>query len=135
MSRHPGILFTQKLFGLEAEGKFMTQAALSPEGRITTGLHSIGCNQKQFAEIAACMQIPVSESLINLCLCGKRSFTPWTAQQLLGLMEELLALRDYFAQIPINWRDFERVSMLVTTRRVQQAGEDVDRAAAAKAAQ
>ena len=112
----------------------MTHAALSPEGRITTGLHSIGCNQKQFAEIAACMQIPVSESLINLCLCGKRSFTPWTSEQLLSLMEELLALRAYYVQIPINWRDFERVSTLIVVRRVQQAGEDVDRAAA-KAAQ
>jgi hypothetical protein len=112
----------------------MTHAALSPEGRIQTGLHSIGCNQKQFAEIAACMQIPVSESLINLCLNGKRSFTPWTSEQLLGLMEELLALRDYFKHVPINWRDFERVSTLVTMRRVQQAGEFVD-AAAAKAAQ
>ncbi len=112
----------------------MTHATLSPEGRIQTGLHSIGCNQKQFAEIAACMQIPVSESLINLCLCGKRSFTPWTSEQLLALMEELVALRNHLAQIPINWRDFERVSTLIVLRRAQQAGEDVDRAAA-KAAQ
>ena len=112
----------------------MTHAALSPEGRITTGLHSIGCNQKQFAEIAACMQIPVSESLINLCLCGKRTFTPWTSEQLLGLMDELLALRNHYKGIPIDWRDFERVSTLLVLRRAQQAGEDVDRAAA-KAAQ
>jgi len=107
----------------------MTHASLSPEGQISTGLHSIDCSQRQFAEIAACMDIPVSGALLSLCLSGKRAFTPWTAEKLLSLLSELLALRDYFKGIPINWSGFERVCTLVVTRRVEQAGADVDRAA------
>jgi hypothetical protein len=110
----------------------MTHASLSPEGKIQTGLLSIDCSQRQFAEIAACMGIPVSGSLISLCLSGKREFTPWPSGQLLGLLSELLALRDYFKEIPISWGSFERVATLLVTRRMEQARADVD---AAKAAQ
>jgi hypothetical protein len=107
----------------------MAHAALSPEGQIQTGLHSIDCSQRQFADIAACMGHPVSSALISLCLSGKRAFTDWTAEKLLDLLSELLALRDYFPDVPIHWGSFERVSTLIITRRVEQAGADVDAAA------
>jgi hypothetical protein len=103
-----------------------TSASLSPEGQIQTGLHSIACSQRQFAEIAACMGHPVSSALISLCLSGKRAFTPWTAERLLELLSELLALRDYFRDVPIHWGSFEQVSTLIVRRRVELAGADVD---------
>jgi len=112
----------------------MQHATLSSENQILNGLHSIDCSQKHFANIAATMGIPVSDSLISLCTSGKREFTKWTAEQLVGLLNELLALRSYYSHVPINWSDYERVSTLIVMRRAQQAGEDVDRAAA-KAAQ
>ena len=72
---------------------------------------------------------PVSSALISLCLSGKRQFTPWTAERLLELLAELLALRDYFRDVPIHWGSFERVSTLIVTRRVELAGADLDAAA------
>jgi hypothetical protein len=105
-------------------------ASLSPEGQIQTGLHAISCSQRQFAEIAACMDIPVSGALISLCLSGKREFTPWTAEKLLNLLSELLALRDYFKEIPINWSSYEKVATLIVTRRMQQADAEVHATAA-----
>jgi hypothetical protein len=111
----------------------MAHASLSPEGRIETGLRSIDCSQRQFADIAADMRIPVSSALISLCLSGKRAFTPWTAERLLDLLSDLLALRDYFSDIPIHWGAFERVSNLIVRRRVELAAAYVD--SAAKAAQ
>jgi hypothetical protein len=111
----------------------VAHASLSAEGQIQTGLHSIDCSQRQFADIAADMGIPVSSALISLCLSGKRAFTPWTAERLLELLSELLGLRDYFSDIPIRWGSFERVSSLVIRRRVELAAAYVD--AAAKAAQ
>jgi hypothetical protein len=107
----------------------MAHASLSPEGQIENGLRSIECSQRQFADIAADMRIPVSSALISLCLSGKRTFTPRTAERLLDLLTELLALRDYFKDVPIHWGSFERVSTLIITRRVEQAGADVDAAA------
>jgi|ERR1700684_2356439 hypothetical protein len=107
----------------------MAHASLSPEGRIENGLRSIECSQRQFADIAADMSIPVSSALISLCLSGKRRFTPWTAERLLDLLTELLALRDYFKDVPIHWGSFERVSTLIVTRRVELAGAYVDAAA------
>ena len=107
----------------------MAHASLSPEGQIQSGLHSIDCSQRQFADIAADMRIPVSSALISLCLSGKREFTPWTAERLLELLSELLALRDYFSDIPIRWGAFERVSSLIVRRRVELAAADVDEAA------
>ena len=104
----------------------MTHASLSPEGQIQTGLHSIDCSQRQFADIAACVGHPVSSALISLCLSGKRAFTPWTAERLLDLLSELLALRDYFKDIPIHWGSFERVSTLIVRRRVELAAAYVD---------
>jgi hypothetical protein len=104
----------------------MAHAALSPEGQIQTGLHSIDCSQRQFADIAACMGHPVSSALISLCLSGKRAFTPWTAEKLLDLLSELLALRDYFRDVPIHWGSFERVSTLIVRRRVELAAVYVD---------
>jgi hypothetical protein len=111
----------------------VAHASLTTEGQIQTGLHSIDCSQRQFADIAADMGIPVSSALISLCLSGKRTFTPWTAERLLELLSELLALRDYFSDIPIHWGSFERVSNLIVRRRVELAAAYVD--AAAKAAQ
>ena len=107
----------------------MSHASLSPEGQLQTGLHSIDCSQRQFADIAACMGHPVSSALISLCLSGKRHFTPWTAERLLDLLSELLALRDYFKDIPIHWGSFERVSTLIVRRRVELAAAYVDAAA------
>jgi hypothetical protein len=107
----------------------MTHASLSPEGQIQTGLHSIDCSQRQFADIAACMGHPVSSALISLCLSGKRAFTPWTAERLLELLAELLALKGYFRDVPIHWGSFERVSTLILRRRVEQAAAYVDAAA------
>jgi hypothetical protein len=107
----------------------MAHASLSPEGQIQTGLYSIDCSQRQFAEIAACMGHPVSSALISLCLSGKRAFTQWTAEGLLDLLSELLALRDYFKDVPIHWGSFERVSTLIVKRRVELAGADADAAA------
>jgi hypothetical protein len=107
----------------------MSHASLSPEGRIETGLRSIACSQRQFADIAASMGHPVSSALISLCLSGKRAFTPWTAECLLDLLSELLALRDYFTDIPIHWGSFERVATLIVRRRVELAAADVDAAA------
>lgn len=104
----------------------MTHASLSPEGRIQAALLSIGCSQRQFAEIAACMGIPVSPALVNLCLSGKREFTEWTSQQLLGLSAELVAVREYFRDVPINWSAFERVSTLIVRRRMEEAMRDID---------
>src|SRR5579872_4567963 len=107
----------------------MAHASLSAEGQIQTGLHSIDCSQRQFADIACAMGHPVSSALISLCLSGKRAFTPWTAEPLLELLSELLALRDYFNDIPIDWRSFERVSNLIVRRRVELAAAYVDAAA------
>ena len=107
----------------------MTHALLSPEGQIQSGLHSIDCSQRQFADIAACMGHPVSSALISLCLSGKRAFTDWTAERLLELLTELLALKDYFKDVPIHWGAFERVSTLIVTRRVELAAAYVDAAA------
>src|ERR1700684_1910301 len=104
----------------------MSHASFSPEGRIQTGLHSIDCSQRQFADIAACMGHPVSSALISLCLSGKRAFTPWTAEKLLDLLSELLALRDYFRDVPIHVGSFERVSTLIVRRRVELAAAYVD---------
>jgi hypothetical protein len=106
-----------------------TSASLSPEGRIETGLRSIDCSQRQFSDIACAMGHPVSSALISLCLSGKRQFTPWTAERLLELLSELLALKDYFRDIPIRWGSFERVATLVVRRRVELAGAYVDAAA------
>jgi hypothetical protein len=103
-----------------------TSATLSPEGRIETGLRSIDCSQRQFADIAADMGVPVSSALISLCLSGKRAFTAWTAERLLELLSEFLALRDYFEDIPIHWGSFERVSTLIVRRRVELAAAYVD---------
>src|ERR1700679_3593162 len=111
----------------------MAHALLSAEGQIQSGLHSIDCSQRQFADIAACVGHPVSSALISLCLSGKRAFTDWTAERLLDLLSELLALKDYFKDVPIHWGAFERVSTLIVTRRVELAGAYLD--AAAKAAQ
>src|SRR5262249_38097976 len=102
----------------------------SPEGRIQSALVSIGCSQRQFAEIAACMQIPVSPALINLCLSGKREFTEWTSQQLLALSAELVAVRDYFRDVPIHWGSFERVATLVVRKRMEDAIRDIDKESA-----
>src|SRR5579863_8989595 len=107
----------------------MSHASLSPEGRIETGLRSIDCSQRQFADIAACMGHPVSSALISLCLSGKRVFTPWTAERLLELLSELLALRNYFKDVPIHWGSFERVSTLIVRRRVELAAAYVGAAA------
>jgi hypothetical protein len=107
----------------------MAHASLSPEGQIQTGLHSIACSQRQFADIAACLGHPVSSALISLCLSGKREFTPWTSEVLLDLLAELLALRDYFKDIPIRWGSFERVSTLIVRRRMELAAAYVDSAA------
>jgi hypothetical protein len=104
----------------------MSHASFSPEGQVQTGLHSIDCSQRQFADIAACMGHPVSSALISLCLSGKRAFTPWTAEKLLDLLFELLALRDYFRDVPIHWGSFERVSTLIVRRRVELAAAYVD---------
>jgi hypothetical protein len=104
----------------------MAHATLSPEGRISAALLSIGCSQRQFSEIAACMNIPVSAALVNLCLGGKRAFTEWTAKQLLALSAELLAVRDYYAHIPIDWGKCEPVSTLIVRRRVEQAAREID---------
>jgi hypothetical protein len=111
----------------------MAHASLSLEGKILTDLTSIDCSQRQFGEIAAAMGLPVSVSLINLCLGGKREFTEWTGEQLRSLLDELLALREYFAEIPINWSRAEMVCTLLVKRRALQAGEFVDAAAAAAA--
>lgn len=103
----------------------MAHAALSPEGRIQSALLATGCSQRQFAEIAACMGVPVSPALVNLCLSGKRAFTAWTSEQLLALSSELIEVRDYFRDVPINWGTFEGVStMIVSGRRHPRGGSD-----------
>lgn len=104
----------------------MSHASLSPEGIISTGLRSIDCSHREFAEIAAAMDIPVSHSLISLCLGGKREFNSSTSQKLSELLQELLALRDYFSYIPIKWSAYEKVCTLIVTRRMQIAGAEVD---------
>lgn len=108
------------------QGCRMAHASLSPEGRIQAALLSIGCSQRQFAEIAACMGVPVSPALVNLCLSGKRAFTAWTSEQLIALSTELVAVRDYFSRVPIDWSVFERVSTLIVTRRMEEAARDID---------
>jgi hypothetical protein len=110
----------------------MAHATLSPEGQIQSGLRSIDCSIRQFTEIATSMGVPVSHALISTCINGQRTFNPSTAENLLSLMGELLALRDYFSGVPIHWGSFEKVCTLIVTRRMQMAGADVD---AAKAAQ
>jgi hypothetical protein len=107
----------------------MVHATLSPEGQIQSGLRSINCSIRQFTEIATCMNIPVSHVLISTCLNGQREFNSSTAESLLALMKELLALRDYFSGVPIRWAVFEDVSTLLVKRRAELAGMEVDRAA------
>jgi hypothetical protein len=107
----------------------MAHASLSLEGKIVSDLHLIDCSQRQFGEIAQAMGVPVSVSLINLCLGGKREFTEWTGEQLRSLLDELLSLRAYFVDIPINWSSFDKVATLLVRRRAEDAIVFVDAAA------
>src|ERR1700730_19237235 len=109
----------------------MVQASLSPEGLIQTGLRSISCSHREFAEIAACMDVPVSHSLISSVFRGERAFNSSTAEAMLSLLKELLGLRDYFSGklgVPIAWGAGERIATLIVTRRMQEAAVDVDAA-------
>jgi hypothetical protein len=108
----------------------MIHASLSPEGLIQTGLRSIDCSHREFAEIAVCMSVPVSHSLISSVFRGERAFNSSTADALLSLLKELLGLRDYFSGVPIAWDAGERIATLIVKRRMQEACADVDRAAA-----
>lgn len=98
----------------------MTHAALSPEKRIEDGLRSIDCTQRQFANIACSMGVPVSPSLISLALSGRRELMPWTAERLLNLVHELGALKDYLRDVPINWGASQGVATLLVLRRMEE---------------
>jgi predicted cation transporter len=113
-------------------GEVMTHAGLSTEGLISTGLRSINCSHRDFAEIAACMNIPVSHSLISMCLRGEREFATSTGEKLLSLLQECLALRSHLQDAPLNWAATEGVSTLLVKRRCDLAGIDVDAAAASE---
>jgi hypothetical protein len=54
----------------------MAHASLSLEGKILSDLVSIDCSLRQFGEIAEAIGLPVSVSLINLCLSGNESSQP-----------------------------------------------------------
>jgi hypothetical protein len=57
-------------------GEVMAHATLSLEGKILSDLVSIDCSLRQFGEIAEAIGLPVSVSLINLCLSGNESSQP-----------------------------------------------------------
>ena len=106
-------------------------ASLSTEGQISTGLHALNCSHRDFASIAECLGICVSHSLISMCLRGERTFNPYTSSSLTALLAELVALKSYLHDAPLNFGATEGLSTLLIRRRVELAGEDVDEAVAA----
>jgi hypothetical protein len=72
------------------------------------------------------MGVPVSPSLVSLALSGQREFMPWTAEKLLSLVTELVALKNYLNDIPVNWSASEGIATLVVRRRMVEAMKDGD---------
>jgi hypothetical protein len=59
----------------------------------------------------------------------EREFATWTGEQLRNLLDELLSLRAYFVEIPINWSASEMVCTLLVKRRMLLADAANDAAA------
>jgi hypothetical protein len=57
----------------------MSIASLSTEGIISTSLHALKCSHRDFAEICMCLNVPVSHSLISLCVATLRIYSKRTA--------------------------------------------------------
>jgi hypothetical protein len=97
-------------------------ATLSTEGRIISGLASLRMQRKEFVGICQAMSIPVSEALVSTCLNGRRTFTQWTAIELIKLMDELKWLRDHFG-VALSWSSSETIAGLLVDRRMKLATE------------
>ena|ERR1700730_2840996 len=100
----------------------MAPATLSMEGKIISSLAALHMTRKEFVEICRSLNVPVSESLVSLCLSGKREFTQWTGINLLNMMNELVALRDHHG-VALNWTSSEGIATLLVQRRMQLAIE------------
>jgi hypothetical protein len=106
----------------------MAPASLSTEGRLITNLVALQMTRKEFVRICQSLNVPVSESLISLCLSGKREFSQWTGINLSAVMEELKGLRDHHG-VALNWSSSEIATLLVQ-RRMKLAIEVSEEAAA-----
>ncbi len=112
----------------------MVHASLSVEGRLSSGLAALKCSHRDFGEICACMNVPVSHSLISSVFRGEREFSEWTGEQLLSVFAELVALKGYLHDAPLNFGATEGLSTLLVQRRLAlaMADEDAEAAVAAK---
>ena len=112
----------------------MIHASFSVEGRLSSGLAALKCSHRDFAEICACMNVPVSHSLISSVFRGEREFSEWTGEQLMLVLTELIALKTFLNDAPLNWGATEGLSTLLVQRRLAlaMADEDAEAAVAAK---
>jgi hypothetical protein len=94
-------------------------ASLSTEGQIISGLASLRMSRKEFVGICNALSVPVSESLVSICLNGRKNFSQWTGMALLNVMKELTALRDHHG-IALKW-DSHEIAILLMQRRMQNA--------------
>jgi hypothetical protein len=93
----------------------MAPASLSTEGKIITNLAALQMTRKEFVRICRSLSVPVSESLVSICLSGKRSFSQWVGLSLLAVMNELVALRDHH-KVDLNWSSNDIANLLVQRR-------------------
>lgn len=98
-------------------------AALSPEGRIDTGLRSLQCSGRNFIEIAKALGARVGTGSFSESLNGKRTFDRETGERLLEILSRMRELQDSVS-VPVDWARVEEITNALTTRLVANiAGE------------
>jgi hypothetical protein len=95
----------------------MAPASLSTEGKIITSLAALQMTRKEFVGICRSLSIPISEASVSLALTGKTTFSQWTGMALLGVMEELVALKNHHG-VALQWSGSETIASLLVERRI-----------------
>lgn len=90
-------------------------ATFSTEGKVISYLAALKMTRKELCGICKSLSIPISESLMSICLSGRREFTQWTGIALLAVLKECSELRDSHG-VALQWSSEDIATALVQRR-------------------
>jgi len=116
---------------------FMPVAALSPEGKLETGLRELGCSGRNFVEIAKALGARIAHGPFSEALNGKKGFDREIGAKLLEVLDRMRELQSaiYTAVdsngnrigfVTADWSRTEKVSDALTYRLLAHVAREMD---------
>jgi len=102
----------------------MPVAALSPEGRLETGLRDLNCSGRSFVEIGKALGARIAHGPFSEALSGKKPLDRETGTRLLDILQRMCELESEI-DAPIDWSRSQRVSNALTVRLVAKIAAEL----------